>query len=204
MLGNIFQWILKMLSRKKHSGGQDTSLESSPSQPNLSDSESLLNEGTGMKKEKNLPQGHLSKHFTLREATHSATAASIGIDNSPDNKSLEAIKDTAMRMEAVRELLGHPIVVSSWYRNPRVNRAVGGSSTSDHMSGRSVDFRCDGFGSPLSICKVIASSDIEFDQLIYETNSRGSQWVHIGFGERMRGQILTKKPNSGYLNGLIP
>lgn len=192
MLGNIFQWILKMLSRKKPSSGQGTSLEFSPSQPNLSD-----NQNSSKKQTKKI-----SKWFSYNEAVRSSTASQRGIDNTPTPDILEAIKSSAKRLDAVRELLGNPVLVNSWYRCPELNKAVGGSATSDHLSGRSIDFISPSYGSPYDVCLAIKDSGIEFDQLIFETNSRGSQWVHIGFGTKMRGEVLTYSPKKGYRKGL--
>lgn len=191
MLGTIFQWISKLLSLLKPSSGQDTSLEPSPSLPNSSDK----NDST------NKPR-KISRWFSYKEATHSNTAVARGIDNTPSLEMMKVISSTALQMDKVRDFLGHPILINSWYRNPEVNRAVGGSSTSDHMSGKSVDFRCPAFGSPYEICKSLKDSGIPFDQLIFETNSKGSQWVHIGWGDRMRGEVLTYTPSKGYRKGL--
>lgn len=211
MFGHIFHWILNLLSAKSGQEELDTSSQPSPSPPSSSHKESSEKEESEMNEKENedvipnspLKEGHISQYFTYKEATHSNTAISRGMDNTPSPEMLETIKDTARRLDGVRELLGTPIIVSSWYRNAAVNKAVGGSSTSDHMSGKSVDFRADRYGSPLEICRAIVESDIEFDQLIFETNSRGSQWVHIGWGDRMRGEVLTKKPNKPYMKGLL-
>lgn len=194
MLGKLSRWILNLLSRPKSSNTRGTQSPSPAYPPSSSGSASPTP----------LPKGNLrlTEHFTIDEATHSNTATSLGISNEPDEAEFDAIRDTAHRMEAVRAVLKAPIHVSSWFRNPEVNRAVGGSPTSDHMTGRSVDFTCPAFGTPYDVCKAIASSGIRFDQLIYETNARGSQWVHIGFGERMRGQVMTYTPQSGYTNGI--
>lgn len=197
MLTTLFRKILSLLSRLKRSAPSDQSHSSSDSSQ-----DSPANEKPTISLS---DPNQLSAHFTLAEATKSATADARGISNQPNEQELAAIRDTAQRMEQVRSLLGgKPILINSWFRNPAVNAAVGGSKTSDHMSGRSVDFSCPQYGTPLDICRKIAVSGIEFDQLIFETNARGSQWVHIGFGERMRGQVLTKKPGTGYMTGLIP
>ncbi|MFN3522239.1 MAG: D-Ala-D-Ala carboxypeptidase family metallohydrolase [Phenylobacterium sp.] len=140
----------------------------------------------------------LSPHFSLEELTASQTAARKGIDNTPPPAVIEALRKTAAQLEAVRELLGGRVItVSSGYRSPRLNRAVGGTRASAHLKGRAVDFNCYGFGSPLAVCRAIASSEIPFDQLIEE-----GTWVHLSFDERLRRQVRTKAPGGGYRPGL--
>ena len=123
----------------------------------------------------------LSTHFTLDEATRSQTATRKGIDNMPTPEVIANLTEAAGEMEAVRELLGTPVIVSSWYRSAKLNAAIGGSSTSSHISGWAVDFSAPGFGTPLEVCKAIHASTIKYDQLIYEGN-----WVHISFAPDMR------------------
>lgn len=136
----------------------------------------------------------LSPHFSLEELT----ITQVRQDNTPPPAVIEALKDTAMRMEGVRNALGgKPVIVNSGYRSPLVNRVVGGSPTSAHMSGRAVDFICPAFGPPLSIARVIIASSVKFDQLIEE-----GTWVHISFDERMRGQVLSKSSAGGLIAGL--
>jgi hypothetical protein len=82
-------------------------------------------------------------------------------------------------MEKVRTILGDkPILISSGYRSPQVNAAVGGSVNSQHMSGMAVDFSCPGFGTPLAICKELEPhmKELGIDQLIHEYDT----WVHLG------------------------
>ena len=143
----------------------------------------------------------LSPNFTLAEFTNSQTALRRGISNTPDESIIKTLIQTAEKMEAVRTLLGHPISVNSAYRSPRLNAAIGGSTTSDHMTGHAVDFVCHGFGSPIEICKAIVQSDIIFGQLIYE-----GTWVHISFNPAKHRQVLTAKFGGGkvkYLPGLL-
>lgn len=140
----------------------------------------------------------LSDHFTLAELTASQTAARKKIDNTPPPAVIERLRDTARRMEAVRRLLGNlPISVSSGYRSPRLNRAIGGAKNSAHMTGEAVDFNCYGFGDPLDVCKAIVESPLFFDQLIEE-----GTWVHISFAGMLRRHVLTKAPGGGYITGL--
>ena len=132
----------------------------------------------------------ISKHFALSEMTVSDTAARRGLKNIPFGKQLENLKATAAKMDAIREHFGKPIIVTSGYRSPEVNAAVGGSKTSAHCHGLAVDFTCPGFGSPLEVARAIVAAGFEFDQLIHEFGT----WVHIGFAEPgtpSRKQVLT-------------
>ena len=143
----------------------------------------------------------LSPHFTLAEATRSDAAIRLGVENTPTEMHLRNIQYTAQMMEKVRAVLGgNPIKVSSWYRNPQVNRAVGGVANSQHAIGHAVDFTCPAFGSIIDVCKALRASDIPFDQLIWEYG----RWVHIGFCNcpKPRRQVLTIREGSGYVNGL--
>lgn len=138
----------------------------------------------------------LSPNFTLEELTISQTAARLGLDNAPPPEVLEHLTNTALRMEAVRDLLKRPILVSSGYRSPSVNAAVGGVANSAHCQGWAVDFIAPGFGDPIHICKAVAASPMEWDQIIEE-----GTWVHISFAPAMRRQVLTKA-GAGYSQGL--
>ena len=144
----------------------------------------------------------LTEHFTLEEATASATAAAHGINNQPPSDGIRFnIQKTAQQMEQVRSLLGNnPIRVSSWFRCDEVNALVGGVANSAHAKGLAVDFTCPDFGSILDVCHAIEQSDIQFDQLIWEFGS----WVHIGFCNcpQPRRQILTIHKGGNYINGL--
>lgn len=146
----------------------------------------------------------LSDHFTLAEFIRSDTARRLKNDNMPTPAHLENLRQTAQRMEQVRWVLGdNAIWVNSAYRNPVVNRAVGGVPNSDHALGWAVDFTCIGFGDPLTICREIAASELDYDQLIHERKPNGAWWVHISFHPRMRRQNLTFN-GSGYRQGIHP
>lgn len=145
----------------------------------------------------------ISDHFSMEEVIFSETAERRGINNSLPQSLIPVVKNTASNMEDVRNLLGHPIHVNSWYRCPSLNTAVGSSLTSQHIKGEAVDFICPAFGTPLSICKKIlsASSTIKFDQLILEHS-----WVHISFcsnpGAVNRREVLSLLNSGGYSYGL--
>jgi hypothetical protein len=138
----------------------------------------------------------ITKHFTWHEATHSDTAKRKGLKNDPPADIQGNIEIAAEGMEAVRSLLGVPLKVTSWYRSPGVNAAVGGSKTSDHITGFAVDFRAVGRDA-LACAKVIANSPLLFDQLIwYPSQNR----LHISFAPAHRRELMTKIPG-GYAKG---
>lgn len=127
----------------------------------------------------------LTPHFTLEELTHSQTAMRKGLDNTPNAVIINNLTITCANLETVRALLNAPLMISSGYRSPAVNRAVGGSATSAHTQGWAVDFICPGFGTPKQITDAIKESNIRLDQCIEE-----GTWVHISFAPTMRQQFL--------------
>ena len=140
---------------------------------------------------------NLSNHFTLEEFTFSDAALRKGLNNTPDAETIEHLKETASLMEQVRELLGHPIIITSGYRSLKVNSAIGSKPTSDHVLGYAADFRCPGFGTPSDICHAIMDSTIPYHQLIHEFQS----WVHISANPKMAMQALTID-NQGTRHGI--
>jgi len=141
-----------------------------------------------------------SRYFTLDELTFSDTATRLHIDNTPPAAIVDVLKDTAQRLDQVRDLLGGPVQIVSAYRSAALNSAMGGVAGSDYTTGRGVDFICRSFGTPLQICQQIIKAGIKFDQLIQE-----GVWVHISFDPQMRNQVLTASFANGtttYTNGL--
>lgn len=129
----------------------------------------------------------LTEHFTLDELIFSEFAARRGIDNQPSGAVLESLRMLANGLERVRAVLNVPIHISSGYRCGPLNLAIGGARNSAHVTGFAADFIAPKFGSPLEVCKQIAASAIDFDQLIHE----GGRWVHISFAPTMRREVLT-------------
>jgi zinc D-Ala-D-Ala carboxypeptidase len=145
----------------------------------------------------------LTEHFTLDELVASQTAARRGIDNTPGAAALRHLKSLAEVLEEVRTLLGDvSLVISSGYRSPALNAAVGGSAKSAHMFGLAADFTAPKFGTVLQTAKKIAASGIAYDQLIHEYGS----WVHLGLaapGVAPRRQNLSIFQGTGYLPGIV-
>ena len=117
----------------------------------------------------------LSKYFDLEEFLVSESAARLGISNVPGPGIHLKLERLAETMDEVRELLGHPVIITSGYRSEALNRAVGGVKTSDHVKGLAADFICPRFGPPAVVCQAIRDSQIQFRQLINEFN----KWTHI-------------------------
>lgn len=140
--------------------------------------------------------GRLTEHFTLEEAIRSSKATELGINNRPEDTQIKLnIIKTAEGMELVREVLGKPIDVSSWYRGPKLNKAVGGRETSQHCKGEAVDFTCRKFGTVQQVFDRIRQSNIKYDQLIIERIKRKdgtiSEWIHISFSDKPRLMALS-------------
>src|SRR5690349_8791788 len=110
----------------------------------------------------------LTANFSLSALTYSETAEERGIDNAPPPEIVENLKRLAAGLEAIQALLGAPLEISSGYRCPALNEAVGGSSASQHLQGLAADFACPSFGTPLEVADAIRRSDLAFDQCILE------------------------------------
>lgn len=142
---------------------------------------------------------NLSPHFTLEEMTRSEYAARRGWPNEPEAKQLDNLKRTCALLEKVRELADRPIIITSGYRSPNVNSAIGGSKNSQHCEGCAADIRAVGL-SPDDLMLLIVGSDIKYDQLIREFDS----WVHISVPNdpkgkpRMQRLIIDKEGTRAY------
>lgn len=140
----------------------------------------------------------LSPNFSLAELTISDKGARMGLSNVPSDSIKENLKVLAQTLEKIRSLVGGPISVTSGYRSPLVNAAVGGEKLSAHTLGLAADIHCNKC-SPAVLAKLIKESGIKFDQLILEYDT----WVHIGLAKgSMRNQVLTKKTGQPYTLGL--
>lgn len=136
----------------------------------------------------------LSRHFGLHEFTRSATATSRGISNLPEAKHKANLRMLAIGLEQVRRLLGNqPLNITSGYRNPQLNAAVGGTPTSAHALGYAADFTHPEMD-PLEVCKAIEKSVLTFDQLIHEPSR---DITHISFDPRLRREVKTQAGGPG-------
>ena len=125
----------------------------------------------------------LSKNFTLKEVTRSNTARRLGIDNTPKNHHLKSMQRLITNLiQPMRDALG-PIRITSGYRCPELNRAIGGSKKSQHSKAEAVDiqFWSEGQMKNHLIYDWVLNSGIEFDQMINEFDYA---WIHISLKEK--------------------
>jgi len=132
----------------------------------------------------------LSKNFVLSEVIRSNTAKRLGIDNEPRKEHLESIQRLITNLiQPMRDELG-PIRITSGYRNPNLNRAIGGSSKSQHCKGEALDlqFWKEGQMFNKEIYDWVLESGLSFDQMINEFDFA---WIHISLkGKGNRKQVL--------------
>lgn len=143
----------------------------------------------------------LSKNLSLGEFINSQTAKRRGIDNTPSPDHLEAAKILAENVfQPIREHFGVPIYLSSGYRSNALNKAIGGSLTSQHSKGEAIDIDMDHREGPENEDIFYYIKDhVDFDQLIWEFgNDKRPNWVHVSYKKNgpQRGQILKAKKNS--------
>lgn len=145
----------------------------------------------------------IMKYFKITELIKSATATRKGIDNTPTQEikaNLEALVDSIL--DPLREAYGKPIIVTSGYRCQRLNKAVGGAASSQHVSGQAADIRSveDTPSENKKLFDLIIALGLPFDQLIGEF---GYDWVHVSFSPRHRRQKLKAEKVNGKTRYLI-
>ena len=131
----------------------------------------------------------ISKHISYKEATHSNTALRRNLDNTPNDEQLKCMEEVAENLfEPLREWVGGPIKVNSFFRGKAVNTAIGGSRTSQHMKGQAIDID-DTFGYKTNAEMYHYIKDnLDFDQMIWEFgDDKNPNWVHISY--------VTHRPN---------
>lgn len=145
--------------------------------------------------------GDLTKNFSLAEFLVSSTADARGIANTPTDEHLRRIHEVlAPGLQEIRDELGVSVLITSAYRNPVVNRLVGGVANSAHPQAYAGDIRAAGLSSYALAKRIEAMMRPggrlhgKVDQLILETSRRV---VHVSFAPRRRGQLLTQRGGAG-------
>lgn len=150
----------------------------------------------------------LSNYLSLAEVTRSDMAKRKGIANEPTAEHLENMKTIAVEVfDKVREYFGVPIFVSSGYRSAALNKAIGGSKTSDHNLGRALDLDQDGHGNGVTNADVFnfIKNTLEFDQLIWEFGTdKNPDWVHVGYRKGANRKQILKAVREGGKTKYVP
>jgi len=139
----------------------------------------------------------LSKNLSLAEVMRSETAKRKGVSNMPTEAHIANFKLLAEKVfQPIREHFGVPIHISSGYRSAALNKAVGGSATSQHCTGEAIDIDMDGTSITNKQIFEFVRDNVNFDQMIAEFPVDGNPaWVHVSYEStgKQRKQILVAK-----------
>tara|TARA_R110002049_G_scaffold36075_1_gene115618 strand:+ start:2941 stop:3402 length:462 start_codon:yes stop_codon:yes gene_type:complete len=143
----------------------------------------------------------ISQHISFKEATRSNTALRLNLKNKPDAYQTTNMVGVAQNVfEPLREYVGGAIKINSFFRSENLNRAIGGSSKSQHCDGRAIDID-DTFGHATNAEMFQYIKDnLSFDQLIWEFgNSTNPAWVHVSYvsEDQNRGRCLKAEKING-------
>jgi len=125
----------------------------------------------------------ISKHISYHEGTYSQTGVRRDLDNTPDDDQLKRMEEVAENLfEPLREWVGGPIKINSFFRGEPVNTAIGGSRKSQHMKGQAIDID-DTFGHKTNAEMYhYVKDNLDFDQLIWEFGTdKNPNWLHISW-----------------------
>ena len=125
----------------------------------------------------------ISKHISYKEGTNSVTAIRRGIDNTPNDEQLDNMVLLAEKVfEPLRAWVGGPIKINSFFRCPQLNKAIGGSTKSQHCHGQAIDID-DTYGKVAnSEMYNYIKKNLDFDQMIWEFGDDDNPaWVHISY-----------------------
>ena len=125
----------------------------------------------------------ISKHISYKEGVYSRTATRLGIKNNPNAEQMENMITVAEEIfEPLRAYVGGPIKINSFFRSPELNKAIGGSTKSQHCHGQAIDID-DTFGrcTNAEMFEFI-KEHLNFDQMIWEFgDDKNPDWVHVSY-----------------------
>ena len=125
----------------------------------------------------------ISRHISYREGVYSRTATRLNLDNTPNDEQLANMELVADEVfEPLRSWVGGPIKINSFFRSPKLNTAIGGSSKSQHCKGQAIDID-DTFGRATNAEMYhFIKEHLDFDQMIWEFgNDDNPDWVHVSY-----------------------
>ena len=125
----------------------------------------------------------ISKHISYHEGTYSQTGVRRDLDNTPDDKQLKRMEEVAENLfEPLREWVGGPIKINSFFRGEPVNTAIGGSRKSQHMKGQAIDIDDTFRHKTNAEMYHYVKDNLDFDQLIWEFGTdENPNWLHISW-----------------------
>ena len=126
---------------------------------------------------------NISKHISYKEATKSLTAIRLGLENKPNEYELSNMIGVAENIfEPLREWVNDPIKVNSFFRSVELNKAIGGSSRSQHCQGRAIDIDDTYCHATNAEMFNWIKENLNFDQMIWEFgDDENPDWVHISW-----------------------
>ena len=142
-----------------------------------------------------------SKHISYKEGVYSITATRLGVDNTPNEEQLSNMELVAEKVfEPLRKWVGGPIKINSFFRCPDLNKAIGGSSKSQHCHGQAMDID-DNYGRATNAEMYHwIKENLDFDQMIWEFGDDDNpNWVHVSYisPEENRNRCLRAKKYKG-------
>lgn len=144
----------------------------------------------------------ISKYVSLSEVIKSNTATRKGISNMPNDSQIDRITTLAtLVFDPLREWVGGPVKINSGFRSEALNKAIGGSKTSQHCANNGAAFDIDDtFGHATNAQMFHYIKDMmSFDQLIWEFgDDENPDWIHVSYvsGGKNRMEVLQAKKNS--------
>ena len=125
----------------------------------------------------------ISKHISDKEGVYSTTAIRRGIDNTPDEEQLTNMELLALKVfEPLREWVGGPIRVNSFFRSEELNKAIGGNKTSQHCKGQAIDIDDTSCHKTNAEMFRFINDELEFDQMIWEFGDDDNpNWIHVSY-----------------------
>ena len=143
----------------------------------------------------------ISKHISYKEGVYSNTATRRGIENDPNDEQLKCMETIAEEIfEPLREYVGGPIKINSFFRSPELNKAIGGSGKSQHCKGQAIDID-DTYGKMTNAEMYHwIKEHLDFDQMIWEFGDDDNPaWVHVSYvsAEDNRNRCLKAYKENG-------
>jgi len=125
----------------------------------------------------------ISDHISNKEGIYSTTATRKGIDNTPNEDQRKAMHEIARDIfEPLREWVGGPIRINSFFRSSELNKAIGGSTSSQHCKGQAMDIDDGGCKKTNAEMYYWIKENLNFDQMIWEFGTDDNpNWVHISY-----------------------